>query len=60
MDVILHLVQSFLQEPAGPAELEKVHLQELSLLDLDYEGSDNTHSANINYKYINILRINHL
>lgn len=60
MDVILHLVQSFLQEVAEPAELEKVRLQELSLLDSDYEGSDNTHSANINYKCINMLRINHL
>lgn len=44
MDVILHMVQSFLQKLTGPVELEKVHLQELSLLDLDYEGSDNTHS----------------
>lgn len=63
MHVILHMIQSFLQELAGPVEVEKVRPQELSLSDLDYEGSDNTHSTSINYKCINIkwlrvLRVN--
>jgi len=49
--MILHMAQSFLQDKLIElVEVEKVHLQELSLSSLDSEGSDNTYSANIKYR----------
>lgn len=52
--MILYVIQSFLQKKIiESVEVEKVHLQELLLLDLDYEDFDNIHSANIEYKYVN-------
>jgi len=45
------MAQSFLQgKLIELVEVEKVHLQELSLSSLDCEGSDNTYSENIKYR----------
>jgi len=49
--MILYMAQSFLQgKLIELVEVEKVHLQELSLSSLDCEGSDNTYSENIKYR----------
>lgn len=45
------MARSFLWDNLiGPVEVKKVHLQELSLSSSDYDGSDNTHSANTKYR----------